>query len=610
MLIVLVLFLHVAGYARPRIASARSQERFALRLLTADPAGGGDGAISPDGRYFVISSKRSGHWNLWIYDIQAATWSRLTSTPADDIEAQWSPDGSRLAFTSTRSGNKDLWVLSLADRSVRQITATPEEEEYPAWSPDGKWLVYTTGPWKRRDFHLIAADGGFPLKVTRQSGLAGACSFMPDGQALVCHTYDSGAGDIIQLPLTGDAALAVTSGPAWDYKPTVSPDGKWLAFSRSYEGPSAIWLQPLAGGQPRPLVTTSHSDRWPSWTATGDRLFFHRLVEQGTAVKMLDTRTGAVRTLVGAHERPLQASFDPRAQRVVYCAALHGRHVIRLLHVAHGTVQTLDTGPGEACFPRWSPDGHSIAFVAKVDQRWEINTIRVDGSKYTSWTKALPDLKGLYGPLDWSPDSTRIAFRADTQPFESDLYVLDTRRGEIRNVTNDTWFDEAPAWTPDGRGLLFMSTRGGDWTWGLFRLALADGAVEVVASPDYTAKNFPRMSRNGSIIWSMENDRGVEYLAAKSRHGKIKTLTRAGAGARWPSYSADGRFILFTTVERRVEYWLAENMFAPGSPLLQHMPAHAAEPPSPRPATENAPVSMGNVRLSSVQLSPIDVHKR
>jgi TolB protein len=546
--------------------SPSSHAQYSLRLLASDPVGGSDGAISPDGRYFVISSKRSGTWNLWAYDLEHKQWSRITTGPGDDSEAQWSPDGKRLTYTSTKAGNKDIYVTSLEDHSIKQLTDDPEEDEYPAWSPDGQTIVYTGGPWQQRDFFLIPADGGPARKLTRKSGQAGACSFDPGGESVICHRYDSGRGNVERIPLNGDPPVPVTTSKAWDYKPTISPDGKWLAFSRTIEGPAAIWLMPASGGAARPLTLTSGDDRWPTWSKTGQRLFFHRDVNNGTSIKILNRRTGRERTVVGPDEKPGQASFDPQARRIVYGAETNGRLVLRIMDLATGAVRQLDTGVGEASFPRWSPDGNKIAFMSKNDERWELCTINVDGTGMVDLTQSFQNLKGMNAPVDWSPDGTKIVFKGDTDPFEAAIYVVDVKGGKVRNVTNDKWFNESPSWTPDGKSVTFMSTRGGNWTWGLFSLSLNDGAVSVVAPPDYTEKNFPRMGSAGWTVWSMYGEDGTQYLAEKSPAGKVQSLKEAGA--RWPSYSTDNHWLLFTTVEHRIEYWLAENLYDEGSPLL------------------------------------------
>jgi TolB protein len=554
----------------PLLLREKASPPFRLYRVTSDPAGGGDATLSPDGQRFVATSRRSGNWDLWVYDIPTSRWSQLTDDPADDFEGRWSPDGTRLAFCSTRSGHKNLWVLTLGTGEVRQLTSSEDEDEYPAWSPDGCSVAYTGGPWRARDFFIVPAAGGKPRKVTREPGKAGACAFDPGGQSLVCHRYDSGTGALSRLWLDDGATAPLTASEAWDYKPTPSPDGRWIAFSRAQEGPAQICLLPAGGGKVAQLTRSPYEDRWPTWSAKGDRLLFHRIVDEGVAVKLLDRRSGEVTTLVGADESPRQASLDPQGRRLVYGSQAEDGPVLKLLDLGIGGVRVLDTGPGAADFPRWSPDGEWIAFTCRAARRWEVAVVRPDGSGRVVLTEGVGGLRGMHGPLDWSPDGSRVLFHADTEPFEASIYTAEVTTKRVTRLTSGAWFDEAPSWAPDGKGVVFMSTRGGDWTWGFFRLSLADGNIQPLCKPDWVEKNYPRQAPGGEVICSSYNDSRVEMLVEHSPGGKFRTLADAGGGARWPSYSADGSRILFTALDRRVEYWIAENLFGKGSPLLDH----------------------------------------
>ena len=311
-------------------------------------------------------------------------------------------------------------------------------------------------------------------------------------------------------------------------------------------------------------------DRWPSWSARGDRLMFHRLVDRGAALRVLDRRSGTVRTVADASESPGQGSFDPHAGRVVYSAAKGGKLMLRIRELGSGSVRTIDSGPGDSAFPRWSPDGRRIAFAYNPGDHWDLATIQPDGSDLKIWTRSLRNARSLNGLVDWSPDSRRIVFHASTEPFEANIYVLDTATGKIQNLTDDAWFSEAPAWTPEGDAVAFMSTRGGGWTWGFFRLSLDDGKVsQIAAPPDYTERNFIRFSRDGWMTWSSYGEDGVEYVEERSPDGRIQRNAAVNRWARWPSYSADRGKLLYTEIEHRVEYWVADNVVAADSPLLK-----------------------------------------
>lgn len=571
-----------------------AEETFRLRLLGTDPAGGGDAAIAPDGKSFVTSSRRGGDWDLWMYDLETDEWTQLTDDPAEDFEAQWSPDGGRLVFTSTRAGQKDIWVLDRADGSLTRLTTSEYDDEYPQWSPDGKSVVYTGGPWGENDYFVVSASGGEPRKVSREPGTAGACAFAPDGDSLICHRYNLGLGDLLAIELADGRMREVTSGPAWDYKAVYSPDGEWIAFSRSVEGPSAIHVMPARGGAARPLVNSGHSDRWPSWSHSGEHLFFHRLVIRGTGVERFDRESGERQQLVEADEQPLQASLSPDGRQLAFCAQRVGRKTLRVRDLESGTTRDLRSGTESACFPRFSPDGRKIAFVLKQGDRWEIATIASDGSGEKVWTAGKPGLRGMDGPVDWSPDGRWLVFHGDTKAFESDLYVVDTESGGIRNLTRDAWFDEAPSFSLAGDEVHFMSTRGGGWTWGLYALSLNDGSVRRLAGPDYVEKNYLRVGPDGGLVWTFRDGEGVEHLAEKSP-GAAAEVEVAGVanGARWPSYSANGRWLIYSVVEEYVEYWMAEHPFGAGTSLLDQKladsePEAPEEPPLPPAVASSA----------------------
>ena len=549
----------------------QGQASYALKRIVSEDSGGGDATIAPDGKSFVTSLLRNGNWQLWSYEIETGRWRQITSDPSDNFEGDWSPDGKRIVFSSTRTGNKNIFLITLGSGETKQITHSSDDAEYPKFSPDGHHIVYTAGKWKERRFYIADLEDGSSWPITEKPGKVGACSYHPLGSLLVCHSYDSGTGHLLMQSTSGAALpLELTHGDVWDYKPTVSPDGRWLAFSRSLDGPSRIWVMPFPAGDAVALTPLDYDtdDRWPTWSRAGDKLLFHRLSEHGLGVRILDRKTGSDTTVVGSDESPGQASFDPSSTQVVYAALEAKRQVLRIRSLDGRTVRTIPLGV-EATFPRWSPSGKEIAFTCWNGKRWDICTVRPDGTGFRNWTDKIQSWRDLRDPIDWSPDSTKIVFHASTQPFEANLYVLDLHDGSTHNLTNDSWFSESPSWFPDGNSILFMSTRGGNWTWGFFKLSLQNSTYSIVAGPDYTTRNFPRVNSGGDIVWSMYGKDGKEYLAESLAGGAPTISSAAEPWVRWPSYSSDGKLIVYTQLEHHVEYWIAENLTEPGSPL-QH----------------------------------------
>jgi Tol biopolymer transport system component len=113
--------------------------------------------------------------------------------------------------------------------------------------------------------------------------------------------------------------------------------------------------------------------------------------------------------------------------------------------------------------PQVSPDGARVAFV--------VTTIDEGADEYRSriWVVAT-DGTGSPRPLTsgekadtaprWSPDGRRLAFLS-TRGGKPQLYLLDLDGGEARKLTDLKGGAGEPAWSPDGRRLAFAAPVGG-----------------------------------------------------------------------------------------------------------------------------------------------------
>jgi TolB protein len=534
------------------IAAASASEP---RLIASDPAGGSDAAISRDGRFILTSSRRSGKALLWLYDIPQQSWRQITDGPGEDTEPSWAPDNRHAVYVSKRGGAQNLFIVDTATRDTRPLTNGANELEYPSWSPDGRMIVFTGGPWQQRNFFVVPASGGAPRAVLPQTGNVGACAFAPNPAQLVCHTYESDWGDLIEIDIATGARRKLTQESRWYYKASISPDDRWLAFTDIGDDGDTVRLMPRVSVPGHAIPAPRYAGRWPLFADEGRTLFFHRQVDEGTALRLLDRVTGSSETIDTGDWQPGRASRAPDGTRIAFCGmSKAGRSGVIIYERATGRRSTLPLAQ-EACFPAWSPDGAILAISVKSGERWEVATVRADGTDLRILTTAGPGLHQLNGPIAWSPDSRKLAFTGATRPYESDLFVADLASGAVTNVTNDHWYDEGPAFTPDGRALTFMSTRGGDWSWGLFELDLDSGRTNVALKPDFIERRHP-VRLAGNELWWVETNSCLSTTFVMARRGEAAPEAIADlAGARWFDVSADGRYLLATIANRRVEYW-------------------------------------------------------
>ena len=116
---------------------------------------------------------------------------------------------------------------------------------------------------------------------------------------------------------------------------------------------------------------------------------------------------------------------------------------------------------------------------------------------FTPWTRTaatctkipLPDMGYVIDPA-WSPNGQLLAFSWRRPSGNYDLYVMDIASHALVELTRDAGRNERPSWAPDGRHLVFESTRTGTrQIWSM----LADGT-----SP----RELTAQGQNESPNWS------------------------------------------------------------------------------------------------------------
>ncbi len=109
---------------------------------------------SPDGTRIAIARWRTGA----LYDVvvlDAATGSvvrEVTDDRAVDSSPSWSPDGRYVVFSSDRSGISNLYAYDLAEGRLRRITSVLTGAFDPDVSPDGRWIALTL--YRADGYHL------------------------------------------------------------------------------------------------------------------------------------------------------------------------------------------------------------------------------------------------------------------------------------------------------------------------------------------------------------------------------------------------------------------------------------------------------------------------
>ncbi|MFV8753292.1 DPP IV N-terminal domain-containing protein [Nannocystaceae bacterium ST9] len=102
-----------------------------------------DPDFHPSGRKIAYAAFREGGFqDIWVYDMDSETHQRITADRALDSSPEWSPDGRWLLFSSDRSGVNNVYAWDSESERVRQVTNVLGGAFEPALSHDGTKLAY------------------------------------------------------------------------------------------------------------------------------------------------------------------------------------------------------------------------------------------------------------------------------------------------------------------------------------------------------------------------------------------------------------------------------------------------------------------------------------
>jgi len=244
--------------------------------------------------------------------------------------------------------------------------------------------------------------------------------------------------------------------------PRISPDGNWIAYTvrkTDYEKQSAetrIWMIASDGNEPLPMTAEGYSASSPRWSPDGRYLSF-------------------------------MASRGEDAKNQVWVLDRRGGEARQLTEIEQGVSGY-----------EWSPDGSKLLLLIrdadtrqgdgphpyvidrlqfKRDYAGYLDRRRTHIYTYTPGDSAAVQL--TFGDYDhsapaWSPDGTRIAFVSNRTPepdanIDANIWVVQAGCSEVDcglvQVTRNAGPDTQPAWSPDGRNIAYITNPEPDKFW-------------------------------------------------------------------------------------------------------------------------------------------------
>ncbi|VWX54603.1 amidohydrolase family protein [Novosphingobium sp. 9U] len=446
-----------------------------------------------------------------------------------------------------------------------------------AVSPDGKLLAIDL----QGSLWMVPAKGGTARRITDYYNDAHQPVFSPDGKTVVYFAYRDGGFDLWAMNVDGSGRRKLTNGVGDDREPVFSPDGRMIAFASDRTGgtPASynIWTLDIASGALRQVSHGPEEDRMPTWSPDGTQIAFTALDSHGGELRAVTLVSGEVRTLRKVIGKPDAPSWGPKGQ-LAYVVSTPSSSTLE--------IDGQPVSGSENVFPfrvSWLRDGSGYYYVSdgKIRRRAGAKLSTVPFSAHLEVTRpeyvrakrdfdstAPRKALGVLNPTI-SPDGSQIAFVA-----LNDLYVVSSRGGKPTNLTRDLAIDADPAWSPDGKRIVYTSDKGG----GLPQLwirDLASGKDRRLTSLE-TQPLSAAWSPDGKTIAALDVD-GRWGVA-----GLVKIDVASGAVVRLqpsltqpgkPSWSADGRYLALSLSQP------ASASFREGTNQIWVVPADGKEKP-------------------------------
>jgi len=167
-----------------------------------------EATVSPNGRYVVFTSTRTGDLELFVYDLIEETTTQITNTLGYDGGAFFSPDSKQILFRASRPQSPEeieeysnllaeglvaptdmeLFICDLDGSNLRQITKLGRANWAPFFHPDGKRIVFSSNHHSPRGFpfnlFMINVDGTGLEQISFDNTFDSFPMFSPDGKRL------------------------------------------------------------------------------------------------------------------------------------------------------------------------------------------------------------------------------------------------------------------------------------------------------------------------------------------------------------------------------------------------------------------------------------------
>jgi serine/threonine protein kinase/Tol biopolymer transport system component len=442
-------------------------------------------------------------------------------------QAAVSPDGMYVVYSLVESGRQSLWVRQVATNSNVQVIPPLDVSYYGlTFSQDGNYVFY------------------------------------------VLSERTTGESAVFQVPVLGGTPRRILEGV--DSPIAFSPDNKRFTFVRSYPatGVSALMVAKTDGSEPKE-VASHKGDLWfsgkPAWSPDGKVIACPLgSLKGGSHYSVVTVQLeGAVEEHFTLHrwDYVSELLWLPDGSGLVLNAQDRGSIMSQMWQLSYPTGEAIRTTNDllDYASPSLTSDAQTLC-VVQGDYRSSIWVLS-QGSVARAQQITNGRDEGIFG-LAWTPDG-KIVYRASVSG-SPDLWMMDRDGKNQKQLTADAAFDFAPAVSPDGRFILFVTDRSG--TPSIWKME-SDGSKPsqlTHGGEDYN----PDISPDGKWFAYASWAKGPEFIMKMSTEGG-ESLQMSESNGSSPVISPDGKLVAYVHQDEQTRKYQIEVTQVQGGRLVK-----------------------------------------
>ncbi len=248
-----------------------------VQRLATTQTGGGQFSLTADGTlvYVDLGGRVQARTLTWVD--RTGNEEKLTAPPRFYVQPRVSPDGTKVALY-INDQERDIWIWDLQRATLTRLTTDSSNDLYPVWSSDNRRIIFASsrdgiGIWSQ------AADGtGVAERLNASKNRQVPFAVAPDGSLVFGDLGGTMASaDIMRDTLNADHRSTPLVQSKFDERNgIVSPNGRWLAYDSDSSGRHEVYVTSFPNVGSGQLVSTAGGWK-PLWAPNGKELFYETL---------------------------------------------------------------------------------------------------------------------------------------------------------------------------------------------------------------------------------------------------------------------------------------------------------------------------------------------